>query len=273
MFGFMIADVPSLSPELKARYRGCYCGVCRAIGRRCGQISRCCLTYDVVFLALTLNGLYEPEEETERRPCPVHPFRRRESWRSEATDYAADLNVLLAQLDCLDDWADERRPLKWAEAKLLEKPAAAAAERWPRQWTAIREDLGLLSELERKREPSPDPAANAFGKLMGELFVLREDRWAPTLRAMGESMGRFIYLLDAVIDLNSDRRKGLYNPLEAMTAEGATREDLRAILLELMADCAGAWEKLPILRDAELQRSILYSGVWRMLPVMEGKQK
>ena len=270
MFGFMIADIPSLSPALKARYRGCYCGVCRAIGRRCGQVCRCCLTYDVVFLALTLNGLYEPEEETERRPCPVHPFRRRESWHSEATDYAADLNVLLARLNCLDDWQDERNPLKWAEAKLLEKPAAAAAERWPRQWAAIRENLSALSELEKRREPSPDPAANAFGRLMGELFVLREDHWAPTLRAMGESIGRFIYLLDAVLDLTKDRRRGLYNPLEAMTAEGATREDLREILLGLMADCAGQWEKLPILRDAELQRSVLYSGVWSMLPVITG---
>ena len=270
MFGFMIADIPSLSPALKARYRGCYCGVCRAIGRRCGQVCRCCLTYDVVFLALTLNGLYEPEEEAERRPCPVHPFRRRESWRSEATDYAADLNVLLARLNCLDDWQDERKPLKWAEAKLLEKPAAAAAERWPRQWAAIRENLSALSELEKRREPSPDPAANAFGRLMGELFVLREDHWAPTLRAMGESMGRFIYLLDAVLDRAKDRRRGLYNPLEAMTAEGATQEDLREILTELMADCAAAWEKLPILRDAELQRSVLYSGVWSMLPVITG---
>ena len=178
--------------------------------------------------------------------------------------------MLLARLNCLDDWQDERKPLKWAEAKLLEKPAAAAAERWPRQWAAIREDLGLLAELEKRREPSPDPAANAFGRLMGELFVLREDHWAPTLRAMGESMGRFIYLLDAVLDRAKDRRRGLYNPLEAMTAEGATQEDLREILTELMADCAAVWEKLPILRDAELQRSVLYSGVWSMLPVITG---
>ena len=83
-------------------------------------------------------------------------------------------------------------------------------------------------------------------------------------------MGRFIYLLDAVLDRAKDRRRGLYNPLEAMTAEGATQEDLREILTELMADCAAAWEKLPILRDAELQRSVLYSGVWSMLPVITG---
>ena len=36
-----------------------------------------------------------------------------------------------------------------------------------------------------------------------------------------------------------------------------------------MADCASAWEKLPLLRDAELQRNILYTGVWTRLPRTE----
>ncbi len=270
MFGFMIADIPALSEEQRKRYRGCYCGVCRAIGRRCGQVCRCCLTYDMAFLTLLLNSLYEPEETAEARPCLIHPLRRRESWQSEASAYAADLNVLLAWLDCLDDWEDERRPLKWAAAKALEKPAAAAAERNPRQWAAIRENLAALGEIERRREPSPDPGANAFGAMMAELFVWREDRWAPLLRALGLNLGRFIYLLDALMDRRKDRRKGLYNPLSAMMAEGATEEDRRAILLDLMAACAEAWERLPLLRDADIQRSILYAGVWKRLPVLEG---
>ena len=110
----MIADIPALSVEGKKRYRGCYCGLCRRIGRRCGTLSRCCLTYDMVFLTLTLNALYEPEETAEQGPCPIHPLTKRRSWHSEITDYAADLNVLLARLNALDDWADERLPWKWA---------------------------------------------------------------------------------------------------------------------------------------------------------------
>ena len=269
MFGYMIADIPALSEEANKRYKGCYCGLCRSIGRRCGTLSRCCLTYDMVFLTLTLNALYEPEEDEESKICPIHPLRKRRSWHSEATDYAADLNVLLARLNALDDWADDRSPLKWAEAKLLERAAAEAAERNPRQWAAIREGMAELGDVERRREPSPDPGANAFGKLLGEVFVLREDRWAPTLRALGRDLGRFIYLLDAVIDRKKDERRGLYNPGSAMAAEGTTPDELREILLGLMGDAAAAWDKLPLLRDAEVLRSILYAGIWKQLPAMK----
>ena len=269
MFGYMIADIPALSEGANKRYKGCYCGLCRSIGRRCGTLSRCCLTYDMVFLTLTLNALYEPEEDEESKICPIHPLRKRRSWHSEATDYAADLNVLLARLNALDDWADDRSPLKWAEAKLLERAAAEAAERNPRQWAAIREGMAELGDVERRREPSPDPGANAFGKLLGEVFVLREDRWAPTLRALGRDLGRFIYLLDAVIDRKKDERRGLYNPVSAMAAEGTTPDELREILLGLMGDAAAAWDKLPLLRDAEVLRSILYAGIWKQLPAMK----
>ncbi len=269
MFGYMIADIPSLSEEAKKRYRGCYCGICRCIGRRCGTLSRCCLTYDMAFLALTLNALYEPEEEEASGPCPIHPLTGRRSWQSPASDYAADLNVMLARLNALDDWADDRSPLKWAEAKLLERPAAQAAERNPRQWAAIREGMAELGDIEKRREPSPDPGANAFGQLMGEVFVMREDRWAPTLRALGRDLGRFIYLLDAVTDLKRDARRRLYNPVAAMAADGTTEEELREILLGLMGEAAAAWEKLPLLRDAEIQRSILYAGIWKQLPAMK----
>ena len=273
MFGYMIADIPALSEGAKKRYRGCYCGICRAIGRRCGSLSRCCLTYDMVFLALTLNALYEPEEDEEAKPCAIHPLRKRRSWHSEISDYAADLNVLLARLNALDDWADDRSPLKWAEAKLLERAAGEAAERNPRQWDAIREGMEELYAVEQRREPGPDPGANAFGTLMGELFVLREDRWAPTLRALGQNLGRFIYLLDAVTDRKRDERRGLYNPVSAMVAEGATPEELREILMGLMGDAAAAWEKLPLVRDAEIQRSILYAGIWKRMPAMEVKHR
>ena len=70
-------------------------------------------------------------------------------------------------------------------------------------------------------------------------------------------------------DLKKDERRGLYNPVAAMAAEGATDGDLREILLGLMGEAAAAWERLPLLRDAEIQRSILYAGIWKQLPAMK----
>ena len=269
----MVADPKSLPDALRSRYEGCYCGLCRSIGQRCGQVSRCALAYDMAFLTLTLHSLYEPPERQLCRPCPVHPFRRRPSWQSELSDYAADLNVMLALLKTEDDWADERRAVRRLEAALLRRSAQEAAERNPRQWEAMTGCMAQLREIERRRDPNPDAGANAFGALMAELFVRQSDRWEPVLRRMGAALGRFIYVLDAAVDRQSDEKRGLYNPVLSLMAQGAAEDDLRNILLMLMADCAEAWETLPLVQDAELMRSILYAGIWSRLPVITGDEK
>ena len=272
MFGYITVDPAALPEAQRRRYEGCYCGLCRALGRRCGQLCRCTLTYDMVFLTLTQHSLYEPAETAEEHPCPAHPFRKKASWRSEVSDYAADLNVMLALLKAEDDWQDERRAVKKLEAGLLRHAAAEAAERNPIQWSAMTEAMAALRDVERRRDPNPDAGANAFGSLMASLFVRKEDRWASDLRFMGHSLGRFLYLLDAVLDREADTKRGLYNPALCLQADGATEEDLRNILLLIMADCTKAWERLPLVLDAELMRSILYTGVWSQLSVITGEE-
>ena len=265
MFGFVLADTRELTREEQRRYRGCYCGLCRAIGARCGTRCRMCLTYDMAFLTLLLGSLYEPPETERDGPCVLHPLGKRYSWRTEATDYAADLNVLLAYYNCLDDWEDDRRLLRLGEAGLLRAGAEAAEERRPQKAAALRECLDTLKEIEGRREKSPDPGASAFGRLMGELFLWREDRWSPILRQAGEHLGRFIYLLDALEDLEKDSRRGSYNPLKGILAEGATREEVLDILVNQMSSCAGELDKLPLVQDAAILKNILYTGVWLTL--------
>ena len=93
---------------------------------------------------------------------------------------------------------------------------------------------------------------------MGELFVWQEDLWQDTLRAMGEALGRFIYLMDAELDLEEDRKKGSYNPL----ADLPQQDHLEQILTLTMGGCAYYYEKLPLVQDKGLLDNILYSGVW-----------
>ena len=65
MFGCMIANQALLSEPEKARYKGCYCGLCRVLKERHGFFGRVALTYDMTFLVLVLSSLYEPEETAE----------------------------------------------------------------------------------------------------------------------------------------------------------------------------------------------------------------
>ena len=70
MFGYLVADPGLLTEEELARYRGCYCGLCRCLKERHGEAARLALTYDMTFLTLLLSSLYEPGEETGRLRCP-----------------------------------------------------------------------------------------------------------------------------------------------------------------------------------------------------------
>lgn len=96
---------------------------------------------------------------------------------------------------------------------------------------------------------------------MGELFVYDpSDWWADTLRAFGEGLGRFIYLMDAAVDLERDRKSGSYNPF---VFTERTPEEMRSALMLLMGEAARAFEHLPLEQDVSLMRNILYSGVWQ----------
>lgn len=263
MFGYIIANQSDCTPEQWRRYHSCYCGLCRTIGRQCGQLSRVCLSYDFTFLALLLSSLYEPEETHTCFRCPAHPCKRRTAWSNPIFDYCADMNVLLAYENCLDDWRDDHRLRKLFQACLLHAASKKAARRHPRQSLAVRQCLHSLSKLEKEGCQTPDLPANVFAELLGELFVWREtDYWADSLRRLGESLGRFIYVMDAVLDLDEDRKRGRYNPFSSAEPDAYDQESFRGVLLMLIGEASTEFEKLPLVQDTDLMRAILYAGVW-----------
>ena len=179
----------------------------------------------------------------------------------ENSDYAADLTVALAYNKCLDDWHDDASPLALAETAALRRSYRKVQALWPRQCEAIEQGLRALGELEKNGEADPDAAAACFGALMAELFVRREDRWAPQLRSLGGALGRFIYILDACMDLDKDALLGRYNPLRrryGMKNAAAFRD----ILKMLLGDAVRAFDALPLVQDAGLMQNILCAGLW-----------
>lgn len=261
MFGYVTASMRELTKEQQRRYGAVYCGICRRIREQSGQLARLGLSYDMAFLAVLLTSLYEPEEFGGKNSCALHPITRRDWIDNDFVRYAADMNVALSYYNCLDDWQDDgKRSAKWL-AESYKKHLPDIESRWPRQCRAIRDSIAALSDLETAGCPNPDEPAGAFGSLMGELLVVREDLWADTLRKMGNALGRFIYLLDAELDYDKDQRKGKYNPFLARGEEKdwARWEDY---LVLTMGRCTAEFEKLPLVQDKALLDNILYSGVW-----------
>lgn len=261
MFGYVTASLSELSKEQQLRYNSIYCGICRRIQQQSGNMARLGLRYDMVFLAALLMSLYEPEERSGKGVCLPHPIAPKPWVDNAFIRYAADMNVALSYYHFLDDWQDDRKYSAKLLAGTFENRCAQIRDRYPRQCRAMEDCIHRLSKLEGENCDNPDLPAACFGELMAELFVYEEDLWAPTLRQMGNALGRFVYLVDAVMDYPRDQKKEKYNPFLAM-GNGEQPERWEEYLILTMGRCTEAYEKLPLVQDKALLNNILYSGVW-----------
>lgn len=261
MFGYVTASLQELTEDQKRRYGAVYCGICRRIQAQSGQVARLSLRYDMAFLAMLLMSLYEPEERSGKGPCLTHPVSQKPWVDTPFIRYAAHMNVALAYYNCLDDWHDEGKHTAKAMADALQKCLPPIEAAYPRQCAAIRSCLDDLSRLEKAGCANPDEPAGTFGRLMGKLLTYQEDLWQRDLRGMGDALGRFIYLLDAALDYDKDRKKGRYNPFLAMGAEKSPKK-WEDFLVSTMGRCTYHYEKLPLVQDKDILDNILYSGVW-----------
>lgn len=276
MFGYVTINRKDLSEADKRRFYEHYCGLCHTLRTRHGLSGQVTLSFDATFLLILLSALYEPEETMGRERCLIAPFKKHDYAVSEITEYAADMNVALMYHKCMDDWADERKLLRRAEAKLLSDKYARVNAKYPEKCGHIGDCIRRLAAIERAQTPDIDAPANCFGELLGELFVYKHDIWEKTLFDMGSALGKFIYVMDAYDDFKHDLKTGNYNPLRELD-----REDFesvcRDILTMLIADCTQEFETLPIVKDVEILRNALYSGVWTKYELIrarrEGKAK
>jgi len=273
MFGYVIVN----KAEMKFRefdiYHSFYCGICRELKRKygiCGQIS---LSYDMTFLAILLTGLYDPETRQGSSKCALHPFESHETRNNLFTEYAADMNVLLAYMKCQDDWEDEKKIWKLLYGRLLEGKARGLKESYSEKIRAVNLLMQDFTEAEKSGTADIDTMAGLFGGVMAEIMAVKEDEWSETLRRLGFYLGKFIYLSDAYEDVEEDIRKGTFNPLKRKFENPDFEEECKTILMMMMSECCREFEKLPILENVEILRNILYSGVWCRYEAVREKRR
>ena len=262
MFGYVNVNWKEITPEQKKRFGAVYCGVCRRIREQSGNLARLGLQYDCAFLSLLQMSLYEPEETAGPNACMLHPISKRPWVDNDCIRYGADMNVALAYYKCLDDLRDEGRRSAGKMAAVFEKNMPRIRQDYPRQCAAIDKCLEELERLEKRGCPNPDEPANCFGELMAELLVYRQDLWEGDLRQLGFQLGRFIYLLDAAVDFEKDKKHGNYNPYLSMGMTEPDWDKWEEYLLLTAARCTEGYERLPLVQDKDILDNILYSGIW-----------
>lgn len=276
MFGYIVTNQKEMKPEDVKRYQAFCCGLCRALKERYGKIGQATLNYDMIFLTILLNALYEPDYRHERHICMIHPTKMHDMYLNEISDYTADMGILLSYYNLMDDWKDDRNAKSRAMAKLLGRHYGDLKNQYPRQVRAVEDYIRELTVCETEGDFSLDRAAGLTGTMMAEIMLWKEDAWEKDLRRMGFFLGKFIYLMDAYEDVIADCKSGSYNPWKQYyhNETGAKfNQRVEDTLNLMMAEAAKAFEKLPIIQDVDILRNILYAGSWNKFEQMKRKRE
>ena len=272
MFGYTIINKGELKFKEFDIYQGYYCGLCRVLKEKYGIKGQMTLSYDMTFLAMLLSDLYEPELTKGTTKCIVHPFEKHPTIKTEFTEYAADMNILLTYYKCLDDWNDDRKADRKILADMLCGAVCKIRNKYPEKADLIRRTLEKMSEKEKQKVRDVDEMSALFGDILGTIFSYRDDEWADELYTIGNNLGRFIYIMDAYEDIEDDIKKNRYNPFIDDYKNPQFDEDIQKVLTKMMSECCKAFELLPIINDIDILRNILYSGVWSRYELVRNKR-
>ena len=255
-----------------------YCGLCRALSRRCGRAASLILNYDFTFLAVLL-AEGAPEDILHGR-CVAHPRTGRDYFPgNSALDLAADYSVILAWWQLQDGIRDDGGG-KYRAASLALGPAYRRAKGLrPGFDRDTRERLEELSRLEEARCPSMDQAADAFARLLSGISrEVDEPVKARVLERLFYHLGRWIYLVDAIDDLATEFASGSYNPLICrfgLTAGKLTEEARRTVALTLdhsIRQMAAAYELWDFGVWSPILQATVYEGRFLVgRAVLEGR--
>lgn len=261
MFGY----VRILKPELLVKdyecYKGFYCGLCHSLRDTYGLRGQVTLTYDMTFLVLLLSSVYDLAVKEEHKRCIIHPAGKRRVIRTEAADYAADINMLLSYYHFVDDKQDEHSLAASLGVQMYRGQSRRLEQHYPRQARAIAEGMQRLHLLEQEDCRNVSALADCFGRMLAEVFVWKEDGLADFFRETGYYLGKFIYIMDAFEDLPKDTHKERFNPYLGTDRRELLPQVEEQLLTEIAA-AGAAFEKLPCLEYRDIMRNILYAGVW-----------
>ncbi len=272
MFGYVTICKDTLSEQGYNTFKAYYCGLCKAIGKRCSQSARMGLSYDITFLAIVLSSADKNEPEMNDRKCLLHPTRDNICVENDrAVEYAADMGVMLSYLKLLDDWHDDRSIKALVSMLFFRGGVKKAKKRYPEIYDGIRACLDKLSKLEKEKCAEIDETADCFAKILEILFTpdfIADKNEKRVLAWLGYNIGRWIYIIDAYNDLEKDMKKNSYNtflekykgkPLSEIKAE--LKEKLEVSMTFTLENVASAYDLLTVHKNSEVLDNIIYDAL------------
>lgn len=255
-----------LKGELKVReldiFKGYYCGVCTSLGK-INYPTKYILNYDMTFLALFLSSINYETDRPKRRFCG-YKISKVNYFENKFIDYAAYMNIILANRKLIDDYNDDKNYLSLMLSKVFD---VRNNKDFKEKIDRIDASLLEMSKLERENSSDIDRLSHLFGEITKETFDILNNRTGEVLKYLGYNLGRWIYVIDALDDLEGDIKNNKYNPIKyAFEFKGEEIKDfkdkiidnIRFMLYSYLENITKAYELIDLKKNKGILDNIIY---------------
>ena len=268
MFGYIAPDAPYLFKKDEKLYQAVYCGLCKSIGKGCGQRARTALTYDMAFASALIHNIRGEDVIIEKKRCILHWFKRRPIAKTDNLTVALGyVNTALAYNKLCDDKRDGDK--KAVFRHLYKRGFKRAVKRFHEIGEIINIYIQEQVRLEAENCKIMDGAAEPTAVMMRDVsrIVLGEFATVYTDRLF-YSIGKWVYLIDALDDYDKDVKRGRYNVIfntcmqnskaEAIKTHG---EEIKFIFDSLFADMRECLANIKFYFNHDLTDNIILRGI------------
>lgn len=213
MFGYIRYYEDELRLSDFRLFQAYYCGLCRCLKQQFGQKGRLLLSYDMVFFAISIDGLTEDPVKEGGGGCPFKPWRKRRMiLNSPGLHKAALLTMLMGYHKMKDNWLDDKSKLAYIGLGLYKRSYRKGELAAPALAARVETDLSRFYAGEKDETLGLDALADPFAALTAAIMTDNGQRGDASLAKLGYHCGRWIYLIDALDDLPRDWQTQNPNP-------------------------------------------------------------
>lgn len=288
----MFGHIKPKRSELKIKdyevYRGVYCSLCRELGKRYGIIGRMILNYDLAFLAIFQMSFSDDCPGFVMARCPFNPMKKY-NYCKEATKpliIAADTAVIMTYHKVKDNIKDGNFKTRFISIFILlfvRRIYAKARKKNPDIAGIVENTMESQQRIEADNISSVDLAAEPTAKALSLLFSYDYNNGdiKEISAHFGYCLGRWVYLIDAMEDIEEDIKTGSFNPYinaYCLTSDNKekiniAREKAKGDCLQTSVEAIKAYELLEVNRFKDILDNIVFEGIEdETLKVYDGRK-
>lgn len=286
MFGYIKPFKPEMKMKEFDTYKAVYCGLCKQLGKGYGPFARMTLSYDFTFLAMISLSLQQKCGGFRLEKCMVNPLKKKPCLMAcDDLTFSASTAMIMFYYKLKDNILDSGLSGKIKAYALL--PFAACARKKAKRmhpeidWIVgecMAEQFAVEHSDSLSVDRAAEPSARALSMIFAELSEQETEK--KVLSRLGYLVGRYVYFIDALDDLEDDAKTGSYNIFYRRAAVqgtpdfGKIREYAAGAVNLTVGEIAAAYELLNIKRYKTILDNLIYLGLHSSLKsVIEKNQK